>query len=165
MECYYCHKEFTPAPWPATRAKYCSNRTAGSCGVRAYLERDREHLNEVSRWRTRNCPASVRAAKRKWNNTERGKAIRREWKIKHWPELYAKLKAAGEVPRIYARQKSRKLLIRSGRPMICMFSGQHQGRLECHHRDENPFNMRLRNLVWVCVGHHRIRHRKPLHQA
>lgn len=164
MICAHCKRHFDPPPWPATKTRYCSNRIAGSCGVRAYLDKHRERLNKISRWRTKHKTASVRAAKRKWNNSERGQVIRRAWQLDHWEETYTKIKAAGGVSRIYARQKSRKILLRSGRPIICKLNGEHRGRIECHHRDENPFNMKLSNLVWICVGHHRAHHRKPIHQ-
>lgn len=153
-KCKRCRKPFT-FHWPATRKSYCSR----ACSLRDFYARNRERLNKqavANYWKN---PEGYRAIKRRWNNSEEGMKNRLQWYREHATESYARMKARGGIALIISRVTSRRRLVRSGRPMVCIYKPPHSGRLECHHKDHDPHNKRLSNLVWVCHGHHALRHR------
>lgn len=142
---------------------FCSRDCAGAAWVA-------EHRDQVL------------AAKARYNNTRKGKRTstkwiaanrlrvretKRRWKQRHAAatqaasrergrRVYNKLRGAARVQRvsvIYARERSRKLLTKHV-PKLCVLSAPHHGRIECHHKDGDVFNVTLANLEWRCVGHH-----------
>lgn len=160
MKCAHCQIEFPERPWPATRNKHCSK----ACTKRAWYERNKETVIAKAYEFKEKYPDKVRAAKRKWNNSEKGKLNREQWAKEHPDKvLNTIMKPPDWRERIAVRAKSRQLLIESGHVQICQSSlkSPHGGQLQCHHKDENPYNMELANLEWLCKWHHAEEHRIP----
>lgn len=154
MLCAHCQGQFTPAPWPATRAKHCSIR----CTKAAYYQRNKAAVNAASKaWRLAH-PEIRRRVQRAWNQSTRGKALKRAWFQLHYPRLYAQWRESGYLRVINARTQSRRVLLRHHPTKRCCCRGRHEGRIECHHRDGNPFNWAVTNLEWRCLRHHRQWH-------
>jgi hypothetical protein len=61
----------------------------------------------------------------------------------------------------HMRGVARRLLIKSGRPKICVECGS-TNRLHCHHKDENYRNNDINNLEWRCASCHGNAHSKSL---
>lgn len=68
----------------------------------------------------------------------------------------------------WARNKGREVLLASGVPYACVHCKGARGgtgRLDCHHRDEDPFNNDLENLVWLCRSCHEELHKTYLSEG
>lgn len=155
MRCAHCQEEFTPKPWPATRAKFCSI----PCNKAAWYERNKGAVNAAAKQWCRDNPEKRRQVQKNWNNSEGGKALKHAWFKENYPRLYARWKKTGYTKRISAHTQSRRVLLRHRPDKRCVCRGVHEGRIECHHRDGNPFNWTLSNLEWRCLRHHRGWHR------
>lgn len=135
MDCLYCQ-----SPVPPSRRRYCSK----PCMTRHYQDRNRSRINAVSRaW----CRRNPKARKRSYTKyqQENAKVIyqRNKWRQAEW----------------YSRTASRRILLKL-RPLACEARGKHSGRVECHHRDGDPFNREPENLQWLCKRHHTEAHPK-----
>ena len=160
MTCANCGKRFRRPAWPATRSKYCNVQ----CNKAAYGKRHKKRLNAKAReWRAAN-PARSREIKRKWNNSARGTAIRADWYHRNAKAVYQRFLKRGGLALVRTRELSRRKLLATGKAKRCVRKGPHRGRIECHHKDGDPFNRRLRNLLWLCVEHHREHHREFRHR-
>ena len=155
--CQHCGTILMPVVWPATTTKYCSR----VCNNAAYYQRHRRRLQAKSREASRVRWKERRRDRRKWNNSAHGKAIRKAWQVAHKVEVYQRFLDRGGLALVRTRAASRKRLLQSTRPRRCVLRTEHAGRLECHHRDGNPFNTALKNLEWRCAKHHRAAHRRP----
>lgn len=156
MICAQCRHRFTPKPWPATRAKFCSP----PCNRRAWYERNKEWVNQrVQLWCQRNRELRLEV-QRRWNATASAKAQKRAWQQAHYQETYDRWKRDGTIKLISARTTSRRRLLRAQPHKRCVCPSPHRGRIECHHRDGNPLNTTLTNLEWRCFHHHRSGHGK-----
>lgn len=156
MRCAHCRQTFTPKPWPATRAKFCSI----ACNKRAWYERNKTRVNSQStRWNRQHRELRLEV-QRRWNATAAAKAQKRAWQQANYAKQYAKMKANGGIRRISARTTSRRRLLRAQPTQQCVCPPPHRGKIECHHRDGNPLNTVLTNLEWRCFFHHRSEHGK-----
>lgn len=150
MICPHCSAEFTPTPWPATHQTYCSRR----CMKQAYYQRHRVRLGVKTRdWCQRNRATRL-AVQRRWNASTSAKRRKKAWYQQNYQRMYAALKARGGVKIITARGTSLRRLKRHQPDRQCVCAPPHKGRIECHHRDGNPFNTQLENLEWRCTSHH-----------
>ena len=156
MVCPTCVTIFEPAPWPATHQIYCSRE----CMKRAYYLRNKEAINaKAKQWCVDNRELRLEV-QRRWNAKPSAKAMKKAWQRKHYKEWYSKIRENGEVRLISARMASREALTKANPIKKCVASGEHEGRIECHHKDGNPFNTVVSNLEWMCLRHHRMRHGK-----
>ena len=131
MTCPVCQVVFTPTK----NQQYCTP----TCADKAYQRRKREHINAVSRaWSRRN-----RKKRRQIYLRSQRKHAAATWQRNKWRHAAS-----------YSRRLSRKLLLKL-RPAICEAAGVHRGRVECHHKDNDPFNRAPENLEWLCTLHHR----------
>jgi hypothetical protein len=156
IKCKGCSKKFLKRPWPATRNVWCSRE----CQLRAY---NKEHRGYYEAWVAAN-PKKVQRNKAKYREVHREelREKNREYAKRTFKESYARRYGTIEQRRvIYARQRARRKLLKCSQPVCSQAPhGGCQGRVECHHRDENPHNDALANLVWLCKLHHAQAHRK-----
>lgn len=153
--CQQCSTDFPDPIWPQTRGKYCSIR----CNKLAYYHRHKARCDaRTAQWCKDNRSTRL-AVQRRWNQTPEAKRQKARWARRNAPQAYARMKAAGGIKVISARTLSRRRLRRAVPTLQCVCPPPHQGRIECHHRDGNPFNTQLENLEWRCVLHHRVLHR------
>lgn len=162
MNCAYCGKRFPKRPWPATRAKFCSVR----CNKNAWADRNKDAIKEKNRRYQQEHRDRRLLSQYRYNNSEKGRAMKRrhyDATIKERVEQYLNAyRLNPEVRKVqYQRQKSRRILLRSGISPVCKHCGAVQ-RLHCHHRDDNPSNMSLDNLEWLCFRCHARVHAEPL---
>lgn len=155
--CAQCQKEFDIV-WPATRSKYCSS----DCWRIGYRNENRRRLVQKSTQWAKNNRLRRLEIQRKWNNSPQGLAYKQRWhekrkklRTKRFLEQYHSSVELRSTLR--ARNKSRKILLRSGRKRECSRC-QTTSKLHCHHKDENPFNMELSNLEWLCPSCHAFVH-------
>ena len=136
MVCEYCQVKLPP-----DRPRFCSKR----CGDRQYYRTHKERHRALGRaWIKRN-PERRKATYTKYQR-EKAKLIYQRNKWRHAES--------------YSRTASRRILLKL-RPMRCVSRGKHSGRVECHHKDGNPFNRLPENLEWRCKKHHVAAHPRP----
>lgn len=161
MICPHCRTRFVPAPWPSTHQRYCSS----TCSRRAWYERNVEqHAERTKEWCRTHRPRRLEI-QRRWNATPEAIAQKRAWQRAHYKAWYAQMKATGGLRVVYARVTSLRRLKRHNPLKQCVCPPPHRGRIECHHRDGDPFNTALENLEWQCHAHHQQAHgrsRPPL---
>ncbi len=157
MICAYCKSEFTPKPWPATRGIYCQSL----CNKRAYADRHREKIRE--RWTiySQTHRDKVLKAKRKYNNSEKGRSAHGKYAEKNKKRISGdylyKYHTDPYVKAVHiARSTSRKRLARI-REKTCE-SCNGGKKIECHHKDGNPLNTAIENLQWLCNACHNDHH-------
>ena len=154
MRCPTCQAEFERKPWPATHQTYCSI----PCMKRAYYLRHKSRIDaRTKRWCREHRDLRLEV-QRRWNAKASAKVAKRVWQRAHYKAWYAAYKANGGIPLNTARGTSRRRLVRHQPEKICVCRGRHEGRIECHHKDGNPFNTLLSNLEWRCLRHHRMKH-------
>ena len=95
---------------------------------------------------------------RNWNNSERGRLLKRQWYERHREERIKKyLEAYHNNPQIKAvqlsREKAREKLARA-RKKQCEACGAIKVRMHCHHKNENPLDNSIENLQWLCHSCH-----------
>lgn len=161
MTCPQCAETFELKPWPTVKMKYCSK----DCMRRAWYERNRERVNAKTKQWCKDHRELRLEVQRRWNAKSRSKELKRVWQLSNYKAWYAKMKAAGGVKFINARGTSRRRLISHRPERQCVCRGEHGGRIECHHKDGNPFNTALENLEWRCHRHHRLWHGRYRHPA
>lgn len=142
--------------WPNTKQIYCSRK----CYLHAFYL---AHKDSYYAWVAAN-PDKVKRNKARYREGNREKLAQagRDRYARDPKGYYQKQYGTIEQRRpIYARQRSRRRLLKA-MPLSCsqLQSGGCRGRVECHHRDENPHNDALANLVWLCKLHHAQEHCK-----
>jgi len=157
--CAVCRKCFSRKGWPSTRQFYCS----GNCRRKAYYRRHKERILAEMKEKNEGAGRQQRlAAQRKWNSSDRGKKLKLAWyqknkalRFKEYLKLYHDDPYIKAVQR--ARAKSRKLLKGVEPSLECVIC-LNRGRISCHHVDDDPLNVDLSNLVWLCHPCHSLVH-------
>lgn len=151
-----CRKRFRQPAWPSTRRKvYCSRRCLRTAWAAAHPEAGRAWV-DANRSR-------VRKIKRRYNHSEKGRAARRRHYRRNAAAICLKLIGTPEQrAAIAARQRSRRRLLKHRAPVCTKASSRCRPPVDCHHRDENPHNDALANLVWLCRYHHSAEHQRKV---
>lgn len=134
--------------------KYCTVK----CMKRAWYLRNKETVNAKARGWCKKNRAKRLIVQHNWNVSAKGRRMKRAWHQRHRQRLYALMKASGGVKLITARGQSRRILLRRQPDRTCVGRGRHEGKVECHHKDGNPFNYEPSNLEWRCRRHHLLAH-------
>ena len=154
--CQYCSADYPDPVWPRTRSKYCST----DCNKRAYYDRHKDRLvAKAYQWCKDNRKKRLEV-QRRWNATEGAKRSKQKWLDANKGKIYDKIKATGGIPLSTARGTSLRRLKRHQPHKLCVEPPPHKGRIECHHKDGNPFNTHVSNLEWRCKQHHVSVHRE-----
>lgn len=164
MVCPQCRQPFEQKPWPAQTMKYCTV----ACMKRAWYLRNKEEVHRRIRERCRANRPQRLEVQRRWNAKPRSKELKQAWQRAHYKEWYARIKDTGAAAVINARTRSRQHLKKYQPDKACVCPPPHRGRIECHHKDFNPFNTDVTNLEWRCHYHHQEAHgrlRPPLSSA
>jgi hypothetical protein len=161
--CGTCNKVFSAKPWPNTRNKFCSRK----CALKAHYLRHKDILAEKQKIRNTSFGRKSRLdVQRKWNSSERGRELKKQWYEKHREELFKKyLESYRNDPQVKAihlsRGKARKALTKI-RKKQCEACGVIMRRMDCHHKNENPLDNRIENLQWLCHSCHMRLHSEIL---
>lgn len=152
--CQQCKAEFPDPVWPQPpQTKYCSP----PCNKRACYERHKAKYTTANKAWAAAHPEGRKAIKRRWNNSDKGVKNRATWSRRHRAGMYQALSEETKVlyrQRVQARATSRRTLLQVQPHKQCVIPPPHKGRIECHHKDGNPFNTQVGNLEWRCKSHH-----------
>ena len=146
-KCQSCHKEFEPK-WP--NQKGCSKRCRRK--IHKYVKKEyfgKSHCQRVScimcgRFFIQNVPGQIYCSK-----------LCRD-RNKYLKDLENARQKVRNLP-AYIEENHRQKMRRSEVKQKCVFCGRTTG-LIVHHRDRNPENNDLKNLVYLCGSDHQILH-------
>lgn len=65
----------------------------------------------------------------------------------------------------YSRQKAHRIVERLGWTMLCSKNKEHIGIIDVHHKDGNPFNNDIPNLLLLCRSCHKTEHLDMVQQS
>lgn len=160
--CVQCGDDFPTPVWPNVKQIHCSRK----CRYAYYRARNRERLNADSRQWCKDNPDTRRAVCKKYSQSAKGKETARRGFARNRERLAAQKRelynSSSEYRAIHrAREISHKNLLKHC-PRVCAFCDK-TNRVQCHHRDLNPLNTDLNNLMWLCHWCHKALHAEIEH--
>lgn len=149
-QCIICSTEFTTDKFHPGK-KFCSRK----CLLVDWRNRHREQINEYSRNRAKTAPKVRSEIGRKYHASEKGQARYKLWrdanKERIMQKMHERWKNDPHVKAVQAsRQKANALLKKAPNvPYVCNGCDSRK-RLHAHHKNLDPFNNSLDNLMWLC---------------
>lgn len=154
--CIVCHSPFIPTGSVQKVCQSCTN-TYRTTYKRQWANINKERdLQNRKKWYWSNLQ-KLRDTKRRWNNSDKGIAYRKNYYITNKDKLtqiYDKY-TTNEGSRI----KARRLYIKAKMPLVCRMCGDKNKKVQIHHEDGDVLNNKLTNLIPLCVKDHKDLHR------
>lgn len=153
--CLDCNESFKPTCGTAVRCPECRPAHAIKYKHEYQKRTSAVRTKKAMQWAKEN-PEKSRDIKRKWNWSDNGRKLKREWYLKNKHKM--KPLTDKQRKRISSRTTALRRMKRSGAEKICTNCGKTEGRIELHHIDFDVFNNELSNFQYLCKKHHMDKH-------
>lgn len=156
LNCLICQSEFIP--WK--RQVYCNDCRASGKARKAILHKynTSDKNKSIQRKWYYNDRMKTKESKNKYNRSEKGRACKRKYYLKNRERLIKEQLTTRRAETI-SRTHAHDLMKKTFPDRKCSHCGTNV-RIVVHHKDRNPFNNDLVNLMYLCTSCHGKEHER-----